>query len=195
MEQHQKELESEFEARFPALYKKSQAMRLDTVFDGPPSPPPRSPPPPFSSATRRSQSFREVDWIGAGKHHEDDDHFDMRKAPLVGPLASGLDKMREASNLARSKPETPSQGYQDDYPVKAGMDYFGDEYDHDFDEIDPKSEGLGNDPGFQNAGVPAATETGIGTAAIDGTTQDDTVKKASKKRPQIWERLRSAGTK
>ncbi|KAL2200908.1 hypothetical protein P885DRAFT_65221 [Corynascus similis CBS 632.67] len=195
VEQHQKELESEFEARFPALYKKSQAMRLDTVFDGPPSPPPRSPPPPFSSATRRSQSFREVDWIGTGKHHQDDDHFDMRKAPLVGPLASGLDKMREASNLARSKPETPSQGYQDDYPVKAGMDYFGDEYDHDFDEIDPKSEGLGNDPGFQNAGVPAATETGIGTAAIDGTTQDDTVKKASKKRPQIWERLRSAGTK
>ncbi|KAL2140587.1 hypothetical protein VTI28DRAFT_3597 [Corynascus sepedonium] len=195
VEQHQKELESEFEARFPALYKKSQAMRLDTVFDGPPSPPPRSPPPPFSSATRRSQSFREVDWIGAGKHHEDDDHFDMRKAPLVGPLASGLDKMREASNLARSKPGTPSQGYQDGYPVKAGMDYFGDEYDHDFDEIDPKSERLGNDPGFQNAGVPAATETGIGTAAIDGTTQDDTVKKASKKRPQIWERLRSAGTK
>ncbi|AEO58101.1 hypothetical protein MYCTH_2062291 [Thermothelomyces thermophilus ATCC 42464] len=198
VEQRQKELEVEFEARFPALYKKSQAMRSAAAIDHPPpSPPPRSPPPPFPSETGRDQSSREVDWAGPAKHHDDhdDDDFDLRKAPLVGPLASALDKMREASNLACSNSGTPSQSFQDDYPVKPRADYFGDEYDHDYDEIDPKSEGLGNDPGFQNAGIPVAAESCAGAAARDDTPREDTLKKASKKRPQLWERLRGAGAK
>jgi len=194
VEQHQKELEIEFEARFPALYKKSQAMRPAAAFDEPPSPPPRSPPPPFHSGTRRSQSFKEVDWVGPGKHNDDDD-FDLRKAPLVGPLASGLDKMREASSLPRSDSGTSFKSYHDDYPIKPRMDHFADDYDNDYDEIDPNSEGLGNDPGFQKAGVPAATEAAAGVAPKHEKSGEDTLKKAAKKRPQIWERLRSAGTK
>ncbi|KAL2166231.1 hypothetical protein VTG60DRAFT_3095 [Thermothelomyces hinnuleus] len=198
VEQRQKELEVEFEARFPALYKKSQAMRSAAAIDHPPpTPPPRSPPPPFPSETRRDQSSREVDWAGPAKHHDDhdDDDFDLRKAPLVGPLASALDKMREASNLACSNSGTPSQSFQDDYPAKSRVDYFGDEYDHDYDEIDPKSEGLCNGPGFQNAGIPVAAESCAGAAARDDTPREDTLKKVSKKRPQIWERLRGAGAK
>jgi hypothetical protein len=194
VEQHQKELEIEFETRFPALYKKAQAMRPFPGFEEPPSPPPRSPPPPFHEP-QRSQSFRKVDWMAPGK--EDDEQFELRKAPLVGPLVSGLEKMREASNLPRSLPGldsgTPSQGYHDDYPVKARMDYYADDYDHDYDEIDPKSEGLRNDPGFQKAGVPSAAETGTGTGPKAQERGEDTLKKAAKKRPQIWERLRSGG--
>ncbi|KAK4149836.1 hypothetical protein C8A00DRAFT_18537 [Chaetomidium leptoderma] len=190
VEQHQKELEIGFEARFPALYKKAQAMRPTPGFDEPPSPPPRSPPPPFPSEPRRGNSFKDVDWAGAGK--DDDEDFDLRKAHFVGPLASGLEKMREAGNLPRSGSGTPPQGYHDDYPVKSRMDLYADEYEHDYDEIDPKGEGLGNDPGFQKAGVSAATGTGAKAHERGG---EDTTKKAAKKRPQIWERLRSGVNK
>ena len=111
-------------------------MRPATIaFDETPSPPPGSPPPPFDDELRRSQSFREVDWKGTGK--DDDDAFDLRKGPLVGPLASGLDKMREAGkldrdpNLPRSDSGTSFQGYHEDYPVKkGGMDYYADDYEH-----------------------------------------------------------------
>ncbi|KAK3295519.1 uncharacterized protein B0H64DRAFT_459852 [Chaetomium fimeti] len=194
VEQHQRELEIEFEARFPALYKKAQTMRPATTFDDTPSPPPRSPPPPFPSGAKRSQSFKDVDWVGPGKLDDDDD-FDLRKGPLVGPLASGLDKMREAGNLPRSNSGTSFKSYHDDYPVKGKLDYFGDDYEHDYDEIDPKSEGLGNDPGFQKAGVPAGTEVGAGAMVKHERGGEDTLKKPAKKRPQIWERLRSGGTK
>ncbi|KAH6624259.1 hypothetical protein B0J18DRAFT_465496 [Chaetomium sp. MPI-SDFR-AT-0129] len=203
VEQHQKELEVEFEARFPALYKKSQTMRPVEVFDEPTSPA-GSPPPPFHSGTRRSQSFKQVDWSGvAGRDHDkslDDDDFDLRKAPLVGPLTSGLEKMRAAAaaggggNLPRSDSNTSLKKFED-YPVKHREDYFGNEYDHDYEEIDPKSEGLGNDPGFQEAGLPAGGE-GAATASTGKHERGDVaVKKTSKKRPQIWERLRSGGTK
>jgi hypothetical protein len=188
VEQHQKELEIEFESRFPALYKKAQAMRPTTAFEDSTSPP-RSPPPPFHSGARRSQSFKDVDWVGSTKY--DDDDFDLRKGHLVGPLMSGLDKMREAGNLPRSNSGTSFKSYHDDYPVKGKLDYFGDEYDQDYDEIDPKSEGLGNDPGFQKAGAPTATETGAGAIVKHERGGEDTLKKATKKRPQIWERLRS----
>jgi hypothetical protein len=194
VEQHQKELEIEFESRFPALYKKAKAMRPAAAFDDTPSPPPGSPPPPFEP--RKSQSFKDVDWEGHGK--EDDDYFDLRKGPLVGPLASGLDKMREAGNISlpRSDSGTSFTGYHDDYPVKARMNYYVDEYEHDYDEIDPKSEGLGNEPGFQKAGMPAASDAGSGAgtgAKGHERGAEDTLKKATKKRPQIWERLRSGG--
>lgn len=194
VEQHQKELEIQFEARFPALYKKAQVMRRMPEFDEPPSPPPGSPPPPFRSEPRRGNSFKDVDWAGPGK--DDDDDFDLRKAPLVGPLVSGLDKMREASHLPRSDPGTPSHGHYDDYPAKTRMDYYADDYDHDYDEIDPKSEGLRNDPGFQKAGVPGTADLVPGPAPkAPERGGDDSLKKAAKKRPQIWERLRSGGNK
>lgn len=193
MEQHQKELEIEFEARFPALYKKAQAMRPAATYNENPSPPPGSPPPPFHSEPRRSQSFRDVDWTRPRK--EDDVDFDIRKAPLVGPLASGLEKMREAGNLHRSESSTSFRPYSEDYPVKGNRDIYADDYDHDYDEIDPKSEGLGNEPGFQQAGVPATSESATGSNIKGPEKGDDTFKKGAKKRPQLWDRLRSGGTR
>ncbi|KAL2137331.1 hypothetical protein VTI74DRAFT_3271 [Chaetomium olivicolor] len=204
VEQHQQELEIEFEARFPALYKKAQAMRPHPLFEEPPSPPPRSPPPPFQSEPRSAQSFRDVNWSGVprDKIDEDDDDFGRRKAHLVGPLASGLDKMRAALPRSESAPVAHSH---DEYPEKTRRQYLAaDEYEHDYEEIDPKSEGLGNDPGFQKAGiVSGGGEVGSGTGAGIKVQEraggagggEDTLKKAGRKRPQIWERLRSGGGK
>ncbi|KAK4123281.1 hypothetical protein N657DRAFT_574032 [Parathielavia appendiculata] len=195
VEQHQKELEIEFEARFPALYKKAQASRPVPGFEEAPSPPPRSPPPPFHEPQRR-QSFKNVEWMRPGKV-DDDDEFETTKAPLVEPLVKGLEKMRKASSVPRSYRSldtgTPSQDHHDDYPVKARMDYYADDYDHDYDEIDPKSEGLRNDPGFQNAGVLGGAETGVGPGPKPQERGGvDTLRKTAKKR-LFLERLRGAG--
>lgn len=196
MEQHQKELEAEFEARFPALYKKALAMRPAPSSGQAFSPPPGSPPPPFGS---EAQPFRDIDWTGPSKDNDDD--FELRKAPLVEPLASGLEKMREAGNMARTNSRTTQRsGFSGDFPAKAKTDYYADDYEHDYDEIDPKSEGLKNDPGFQKAGAASAA-AGPGTAAAAGDKAlekgaEDTVgKKAGKKRPQLWERLRGSAGK
>ncbi|KAK4106142.1 hypothetical protein N658DRAFT_413985 [Parathielavia hyrcaniae] len=207
VDQHQRELEVEFEARFPALYRKAQALAPVPGFEEAPSPPPGSPPPPFHEP-HRSQSFRKADRTRPGKVVDDDDEFEMTKAPLVGPLVSGLEKMREASGFPRSSPRldsgTPAQDYHDDYPMKARMDYYADEYDHDYDEIDPKSEGLRNDPVFQKAGAAGSAEPGAGAGSAEpgagagtGTKPqerggEDTVKKAAKKIPFL-ERLRGGG--
>ncbi|AEO68980.1 uncharacterized protein THITE_2118892 [Thermothielavioides terrestris NRRL 8126] len=195
VEQNQKELEVEFETRFPALYKKAQAMRPAPAMDEPPSPAHPSPPPPFYRDLRTGQSFKDVDWAGAGKGDEDD--FTARKAALVEPLASGLEKMRDASNLQRADSTTSSRGHHEDYPEKFRRDFYADDYEHDFDEIDPKSEGLRNDPGFQKAGAPspAGIEPGTAVKAHERAGGEDTLKKGSKKRPQLWGRLRSGATK
>ncbi|GAB1320120.1 hypothetical protein MFIFM68171_10330 [Madurella fahalii] len=215
VEQRQKELETEFEARFPALYKKAQAMRPPrppSVEEEASSPIPPSPPPPFRSEQPwEGQSFRHVNWTGTGKVDDEDD-FGLRKAPLVGPLASGLEKMRE---LARAEPGTAplqaQQGYHhhqrnEDYLEKGKMAYYAEDYEHDdYEEIDPKSEGLGNDPGFQKAGAQAGTQAGSQTGLGGGVKpqergggsgsaggEEASGKKAAKKRPQhLWERLRS----
>jgi hypothetical protein len=192
VEQHQKELEVEFEARFPALYRKAQTMRPYLTLEESPSPPPRSPPPPFPSVSRSSQPFKDVDWAGARK--EDDDDFDLRKGPLVGPLTSGLERMLEAGKLSHSASETASRGYHEDYPEKARRDVYADDYEHEYDEIDPKGEGLRNDPGFQSAGA-AESRPGSGLKVHERAGGEDTLKKAAKKRPQIWERWRSGGGK
>ncbi|KXX72810.1 Homeobox protein EgHBX4 [Madurella mycetomatis] len=205
VEQHQKELETEFEARFPALYRKAQAMRPPrppSVEEEAPSPIPPSPPPPFRSEQPwEGQSFRHVNWTGTAKVDEDD--FDLRKAPLVEPLANGLEKMRE---LARAEtgiaPPQAQKGYHhqrtEDYPEKGKMTYYTEDYEHDdYEEIDPKSEGLGNDPGFQKAGAQAGIgggakmqERGGGSGSTGG--EETSGKKTAKKRPQhLWERLRS----
>jgi hypothetical protein len=163
--------------------------------DEPPSPAHPSPPPPFYRDLRTGQSFKDVDWAGAGKGDEDD--FTARKAALVEPLASGLEKMRDASNLQRADSTTSSRGHHEDYPEKFRRDFYADDYEHDFDEIDPKSEGLRNDPGFQKAGAPspAGIEPGTAVKAHERAGGEDTLKKGSKKRPQLWGRLRSGATK
>ncbi|KAL1842399.1 hypothetical protein VTJ49DRAFT_5358 [Mycothermus thermophilus] len=155
VEQHQKELEVEFEARFPALYKKAQSMGSAAAAS--PNrdsqvPPSWSPPPPsfHSRSSRVSQSFKNVDWAGAGpaavgNGEADQANFD-RKAPLVGHLASALDKMREAGNFPMSESGTSLKGYHSGFSTNGRKEMCADEYDHDYDEIDPNSEGLGNDP-------------------------------------------------
>jgi len=141
---------------------------------------------------RPRDGFKDVDWTRPGK--DDDDDFDLRKAPLVGPLASGLEKMRQAGHLPSPDAGAPSQGYFDDYPAKGKMDAYGEDYEHDYDEIDPKSEELGNDPGFQKAGVSGESRSGLAPKSHERGGEDSSLKKA-KKRPQLWDRLRSSGTK
>jgi hypothetical protein len=195
VEQHQQELETEFKARFPALYRKSQAMRSSSAVEEPPSPPP-----PFESEPQEGQSFRNVDWIRAGK--DDDGNFEMRKAPLVGALASGLEKMRAAGHITPASSASTPQGYgfTADYHGKGRMDLYEDDYDQDYDEIDPRSEELENDAGFREAGVPGVAESGSGTGKTTHERRggEDTLNlsnKTSKKRSQIWDRLRSGGGK
>lgn len=211
MEQRQKELETEFESRFPALYRKAQAMRPPrppSVEEEAPSPIPPSPPPPFRSEQPwEGQSFRHVNWTETAKV-DDEDNFDLRKAPLVGPLANGLEKMRElACAEAGIAHLQAQQGYHhhqraEDYPEKGKMTYYAEDYEHDdYEEIDPKSEGLGNDPGFQKAGAQAGGQAGIGGGAKmqergggsgGAGGEEASGKRTAKKRPQhLWERLRS----
>ena len=195
VEQHQQELETEFKARFPALYRKSQAMRSSSAVEEPPSPPP-----PFEREPQEGQSFRDVDWIPPGK--DNDGIFERTKAPLVGALVSGLEKMRAAGHIAPPSFASTPQGYGSnaDYRGKGRIDLYEDDYDHDYDEIDPRSEELENDAGFQEAGVPGAAESGSGTGKTmhERRGGEDTLhlsNKTSKKRSQIWDRLRSGGGK
>lgn len=176
VEQHQKDLEIQFKGPFAALYKKAQAMRPRS----PSPPPPGSPPPPFRStpmeAWEGGKTFKDVNWKNK------DDNFD-RKAALVEPLASGLDKIREAGLSSGAG----SPGSQDRYTRGYGNDNsYLDKLDpssDDYDEIDPKSEGLRNDPVFQKAGATKAQPEAAGT--------DDDLKKG-RKRP-LWGRIRTAG--
>ncbi len=177
VEQHQKELETEFQARFPALYRKAQAMGKRPSS---PPPPPRSPspPPPFENRWENEQ-FREVNW------HRTDGYEkiqkEMRAAPLAAPLASGLERMREAGYGGEH--HAPMEGYS--YPA-GKLDVYSDDYD----EIDPKGEGLRNDPLFQKAGAEHQDAPGSGGSSIG----DDMIKKGGRggyaKRP-LWGRLRS----
>jgi hypothetical protein len=187
VEQHQRELEAEFEARFPALYKKSKVLR----------------PAPFSRAATVpadkswDRPAMPADPTRYGKEAMMDD-FDA-KAQLVGPLSSGLDKMREAAG-GFSNPELKTTGGSTavpgpgGYPLRSGgetFDKLGEQqrYSDDFDEIDVKGEGLKYDPAFQRAGKSVQdSTTDMSPAGID-----DAVKKGRKK--PLWERLRSGGGK
>ncbi|KAK0629742.1 hypothetical protein B0T17DRAFT_589438 [Bombardia bombarda] len=188
LEQRQKELEAEFETRFPALYRKAQSLR------------PVSPSSPTSAET-----FGEVRWNDNGGGG---DNFD-RKAPLVGPLASGLDKMREASGLANVTTAVSSDakdvggggGYSQHHSNESYVDSKLDSYPpDDYDEIDPKTEGWKNDPAFQRAGIGAGTtklqetvSSGSGSAGGGASSGADDGLRKGRKRPLIWERLRSGG--
>lgn len=187
VELHQRELESEFETRFPALYRKALAMGKRRDYSPPPTREP-SPPPPFESTEGRL--FRDVDWDPAGEGEECQREAFDRKAALVEPLVSGLERIRAQHGFAsESEADLPAgYGYVSD---KLDMDYYP--ATDDFDEIDPKREGLKNDPAFERAGVGAGSGPGSGTASDDGGSG----KKAggriggSKKPKPLWERLRS----
>jgi hypothetical protein len=110
------------------------------------------------------------------KWSDNDSAFDA-KAGMVSHLDRGLDKMREAGGLASSYPtsqEGPPMPRKGSYTDKLGERV--DQQSDDFDEIDPKGEGLRNDPGFQQAG--ARYDAGGDAAGRRG------------RRP-LWGRLRS----
>ena len=198
VEQHQKELESEFEVRFPALFRKVMAMGKR-----PESPPPASrtpsPPPPFFEGSGDPGAFRDVEW---GDQDNDDstyagtayeDRYD-RKAALVEPLMSGLEMLRR---------EVATRGsYGDDGGYAGGSSYVPadklDVYPDDYDEIDPKSEGLKNDPLFQRAGAGGSNKMqesgggrGGGGEKGDGDVKQKGGRVVGMRRPPLWERLRS----
>ncbi|KAK3313434.1 hypothetical protein B0H66DRAFT_482999 [Apodospora peruviana] len=248
VEQRQKELEVEFETRFPALYRKAKAMRPRQPSIRRTSLPPDSPysaattlspivppPPPFEAtvAGSSSQQFGQVSW-GTEKEKQqqqqeevDDEAFDMTRAPLVGHLASGLDKMREAAASAAGGGVSPPVAapsplitpgaiagtkveYTDKMLEHAGYSSPPPGLD-DYDEIDPKTEGLRNDPAFQRAGqlgygvgplgqqdVSSAggSTTSVGSAGGGDKKSGGSSGSASattRKRPQLWDRLRSGG--
>lgn len=114
VDEHQRELEVEFEGRFPDLYRKMKdiSLSIQASAHAPPAPPPKQ---------------------GKGAYYDDDSYFDNRKAHLVGKLSTGLDKMREAA-----VPGPPIAGYS--FPSERVPDKLGElpalDFD-DFDEIDP----------------------------------------------------------
>jgi len=227
-------------------HRESSPMMRSPSSASSPTTPLSPPPPPFSripstSGDRRmwgehTGSQQQEDIGGpstAGErrdvlsHNLDDDEQFQRKVALVEPFSRGLDLMRQAAGTATTMtpppppPVAPPAPYSDSKlagdHIQSPSSYHHDEY-YDYDEIDPRTEGLRNDPAFQRAGivgVDAVTGTGawatagVGGAGIGGGspggsgtgspggasgTPDEGVKKG-RKRPQlqIWERLRSGG--
>ncbi|KAK5663928.1 hypothetical protein OQA88_139 [Cercophora sp. LCS_1] len=188
VEQHQKELETEFEARFPALYRKAMAMGKRRDEDEPVEREP-SPPPPFENT--ESRSFREVDWGEEDTYLGGDEAAYDRKARYVEPLVRGLEKIR-----MDGRPEEGRYGAGSNKEMgSAGYGYLGDKLGEfvgdDFDEIDPKSEGLKNDPGFQKAGA-AKGQDGANLGGEDSGGKKGG-RMAGLKKPPLWGRLRSGG--
>ncbi|KAK4190420.1 hypothetical protein QBC35DRAFT_428529 [Podospora australis] len=203
VDQQQRELETEFEARFPALYRKAQAMGPpqsdDAAASSPPSPammipPSRSPPPPFpNDHLLPGSGFKDVKW----KTDENDETF----APLVSHLATGLEKMRfEAAQQQRGEGKGKMDHHHFHY--EDVMYQGGDERD-EFVEIDPITEGLGDEDGRKGVDKLAAgggstsslPAGGGGVSPIESPPASgagEEVKK-SKKRVPIPAWLRSGG--
>ncbi|KAH8895015.1 hypothetical protein GQ53DRAFT_74197 [Thozetella sp. PMI_491] len=170
VEQHQRELEAEFETRFPALWRKAQALRPAEA--------------PMSKAGAGSS---DMGWMAAPSDDRwTPDNASDLKAGLVGHLDRGLDKMRQAggfpSGYSTSPDPLPRPG-KEAYTDKLGERV--DRYSDDFDEIDPKGEGWKNDPAFQLAGAGSKQES-------TGETADEQRRKG--RRP-LWNRLRSTGNR
>ena len=194
VEEHQKELEAEFEARFPALYKKAQAMGRRRPSSPPPPPRSPSPPPPFEQKGwqpgQHHKTFREVNWDKGDDGGYDNESDFNRKAPFVEGLVNGLEKMREAAAAGyaddgQALPPAAKEGYG--HVTADKLDFHSDEYD----EIDPKSEGLKNDPAFQRAGGKLSEVMSSSSSSGGGGKGG---KMAGLKRPPLWERLRSGRT-
>lgn len=173
VDEHQKELEAEFKARFPDLYKKMENP-----------PPSRAPPAP----PRQDKE--------AGVH--DEDYFDSMKAPLVGYLATGLDKMREANN------GSSQAGYS--FPDESVPDKLGEfsplDYD-DFDEIDPRE--ASPSPFYAPGGGRSAAGADVGSMISHSSSRSSATGKKNAREAQqqqqqqqrqgLWKRLRSNGGK
>ncbi|KAK4176073.1 pah7 homeobox protein encoded by the pah7 protein [Triangularia setosa] len=159
--ERQGELEREFESRFPALYKKAQMMapRKPSVVTptnnedmGGYSPiaPSVSPPPPFEHQ-QQGGGFKDVQWQSSKRKGAEEDN----EAVFVGPLARGLEKMREEGLGVGSQTPSPTSGtpvgdlkgktlggFEYEYPTAViAADGEGGGYD-EYEEIDAVQEGL-----------------------------------------------------
>jgi len=213
VEQHQKELEAEFESRFPALYRKAQAMRsiwssttyeqrqqLDNDDEEPASPLP-SPPPGYL------EPFRPVRWTPPPppppppppREHTRNDNFD-RKAPLVESLVRGLERIRTAD--VRSSPAEPGTATPQQQAHQESVSYASSKpgivtssggsgdysYEHDdYDKINPKSEGLTADQPTYGIGLGVTTSGGP-----EAVTAQEGMGKETSKIPQLLGRLKSS---
>lgn len=177
VDEHQKELEAEFRARFPDLYKNMENP-----------PPSRAPPAP----PRQDK---------AGAAH-DNDYFNSMKGPLVGHLATGLDKMRENASGGG-----PQAGYS--FPNERLPDKLGEisslDYD-DFDEIDPRE--ATPSPYYVSGGGRSAAATDVGSMISHTSSHSSATGKRNgretspqqqsqqqQQRQGLWKRLRSNGGK
>lgn len=171
MDGHQGELEAEFKARFPDFYKK--------MVNPPPSRAPPPPPPP-------------------GKDEDaaisDEDYFDSMKAPLVGHLTTGLDKMREASNGGlQAGYSFPSERVPDKLGEFSSLDY------DDFDEIDPRE--ASPSPYYASGGGRSAAGTDVGSMVSHSSSHSsatgtkNTREAQQQQRQGLWKRLRSSSGK
>lgn len=169
VDEHQRELKAEFKARFPDLHK-----HIETP------PPSRAPPAP----PRKDQEMAAYDH----------DYFDSRKGPLVGHLATGLDKMRENAN------GTFQTGYS--FPNEKLPDKLGEmpspDYD-DFDEIDPREAspspyyvpGLGRSAAGTDVGSVISQQSSATSGSKKTINSNSRETQQQQQRQGLWKRLRS----
>ncbi|KAK0673914.1 pah7 homeobox protein encoded by the pah7 protein [Cercophora samala] len=160
VEERQGELEREFEGRFPALWRKGLMMgpRRQSVAAGgqgeeggySPIAPSVSPPPPFESSgqqqqQQQQQGFKDVEWQKRKGVEEEGE------AVFVGPLARGLERMREANGglgaVMGSQTPSPTSGTPVGGDLKGKMMGFDYGYtsgvaEEEYEEIDAVQEGL-----------------------------------------------------
>lgn len=125
-----------------------------------------------------------------GKQVDDDSYFGDRKAHLVSSLATGLDKMREASSTGSSVPSrnsTPRPVVPDKLGELPSLEQ--DEYD----EIDPReasqSPGSG---GGSRSGVPSSSAPAHSTRRSGHEDHGHSHEEGQgKHRTGLWRRLRS----
>lgn len=164
VDEHQRELEAEFKARFPDLYNN---------MDNPP--PSRAPPVPPKQDKETAI--------------HDHGYFDSVKGPLVGHLATGLDKMRETANgSSQAGYSFPNERFPDKLGEMPSPDY------DDFDEIDPRE--ASPSPYYVPGGGRSAAVTDVGSTISQSSATGNNKKNNSRETQQqqrqgLWKRLRS----
>lgn len=181
VDEHLRELEVEFGARFPELYKKMKEMDSKYQQSQASSQPSQSSQPPPPPPKHDKETF-----------YDDDSYFVSRKAHLVGNLSTGLERMREAS--AGPTPSQPAAGYS--FPMERFPDKLGElsSPDHEeYDEIDPLEAQQQLSPGGRSSTSVSTDATSSGGAAaispLDYAARR--VARDAQHKQGLWKRLRS----
>lgn len=129
-----------------------------------------------------------------GKDIDDDSYFGDRKAHFVSSLASGLDKMREASSTGGSAPSrnpTPRPTLPDKLGEFSSVDY------DDFDEIDPRE--TSQSPANNDAGRSSVSNSSGTSHSVRRVGHEDHghihEEGQGRHRTGLWRRLRSNSSK